>query len=363
MTLTETAQLTKRSAIVLTVILLAYLTSQAVWARVKPIIFPPRLPPPEVAFGKLPTPTIPSLPFKEGASPRYVIDTTTGRLPQNLPGQAQVYKIILPKTTLLSSTRAKELAAKLEFLGEPRKISSSEYRWEDADKGRTLNINIATGNFLVETDIRKLSGLVGGSPPSTAAAVDQARNFLQGLESLDEYYREGRKEATYLKIDGTTLKKVATPAEAQLTRVDFFREIDQRPVVGPEPHAGLISVILGKNAIPFVSYYHWPLDPEQSTTYPLKKIEQVWSEVERGEARLVFLAPEKADPFAPYEPWGPPTVYIHQISLGYFDSPRQQNFLQPIYILEGLGVTADRQQLKYIAYLPALASDWVAEEK
>jgi len=364
MTLTETAQLTKRSAVVLTVILLAYFTSQAVWARVKPIIFPPRLPPPEVAFGKLPTPAIPSLPLEEGASPKYVVDTTTGRLPQDLPDRAKVYKIILPKTTLLSSTRAKELATKLGFSGDPQRISSSEYRWEKAETGRTLKTNITTGNFSLETDIKKLSGLGSGSPPSTAAAVDQAQNFLQGLESLDESYLGGRREAVYLKIDRASLKKVETLAEAQLTRVDFFREIDEQPVVGAKPYRGLVSVVLGKDIIPFVFYYHWPLDPKQSTTYPLKSVEEVWSEVERGRARITFLAPADADPFSSaYEPPDLTTIYVHQISLGYFDSEKLQNYLQPIYILEGLGLTADRQQLKYIAYLPAIASDWIAGEK
>lgn len=363
MTLTETAQLTKKSAVILILILATGFTARAVWTRVKPIIFPPRLPPPEVAFGKLPTLQIPNLPFKEGSSPKYVVDTKTGRLPTDLPDRAKVYKIILQKTTLLTSQRAKELAAKLDFSQSPQKISSSEHRWENPNEGRTLNMNITTSNFTLETDIKKLGSLGVGTTPSKAAAAEQAKRFLQNLGFSGEDYLEGRKEASYLKVDGESLKKVENLAEAQLTRVDFFREIDKQPIVGQNPYGGLISVVLGKDVTPFVSYYHWPLDPEQSTTYPLKTVEQVWNEVEEGGARVVFLAPATADPFSSYEPHDPKTIYVHRISLGLFDSEKLQDYLQPIYILEGLGVTADRVQLKFIAYIPAIAYDWVEKSE
>ena len=362
MTLTETAQLTKKGAVTLVILLTALFTTKAIWARARTTLFPPKLPPPEVAFDKLPPLEIPNLPFKEGSEPDYIVDTKTGRLPTDLPDRAKVYKIILPKTTLLTSQRAKELAAKLNFSQNPQKISSSEYRWENPDEGRTLKMDITTGNFTLETDIKKLSNLGAGATPSKAAAVEQAKRFLQNLGSLSNDYLEGRKEATYLQIEGESLKKVENLSEAQLTRVDFFREIGEQPIVGAGPYEGLITVILSKDGVPFVLYDFWPLDPLQSTTYPLKTVEQVWSEVEEGKAQVTFLALAKADPFSSYEPQDPKTVYIHKIFLGYFEGQKLQDYLQPIYILEGLGVTADRRQLKFIAYIPAIAYDWVVGE-
>lgn len=358
MTLTETAQLTKRGAVILVLLLTAVFTTKAVWARARTVLFPPKTPPPEVAFGKLPILEIPNLPLKEGSNPKYVVDTKTGRLPTDLPDRAKVYKIILPQTTLLTSTRAKELAAKLGFSQNPQKVSSSEYRWEEVEEGKVLKMNVATGNFTLETDIKKLKDFAPSSPPSTAAAVEQAKSFLANLGLLGGDYAVGRQEATYLKIEGESLKKVESLSEAQLTRVDFFREIDEQPIVGPKPYEGLVSVILGKEKVPFVFYNSWPLSPLQSTTYPIKSVPQVWSEVEGGQARITFLAPAKADPFASYEPQDPETIYVRRIFLGYFDSEKLQDYLQPIYIIEGLGMTADRVQLKYIAYVPAIAYDW-----
>lgn len=363
MTLTETAQLTKRAAVALIIIFVAGFTARAVWTRARTILFPPKVPPPEVAFGKLPLLQIPNLPFKEGSGPEYIIDTKTGRLPTNLPDRADVYKIMLPPTTLLTSQRAKDLAAELGFPQNPQKISSSEYRWEDPDAGRVLNMSITTGNFKLETDVKKLTNLTGGSTPSKAAAVEQAKNFLQRLGIFSDDYAEGRKEAVYLKIEGESLEKVDNLSNAQLTRVDFFREIEEQPIVGPKPYGGLINVILGKDTTPFVFYYSWPLDPLQSTTYPIRSVEQVWNEVERGRARITFLAPANADPFASYEPQDPEKIFVTRIFLGYFDSEKLQDYLQPIYILEGVGRTADRVQLKFVAYIPAIADDWVAEEK
>lgn len=361
MTLTETARLTKRAAAVLLFLLAAFFTTKSVWVRARTVLFPPQVPPPEVAFGKLPLLQIPGLPLKEGADPGYVVDTKTGRLPTDLPDRAKVYKIMLPTPTHLSSTRAKELASKLGFSEAPQKISSSEYRWENPEEGKTLKMNITTGNFKLETDIKKLQGLTPSSPPSTATAVAQAQRFLQNLNLLSDDYLEGRKEATYLKIEGETLRKVESLSEAQLTRVDFFREIDEQPIVGPKPYEGLIYLILAKEEVPFIFFNSWPLDPLQSTTYPIKGVEQVWSEVEQGGARITFLAPAETDPFISYEPQDPETIFVRRIFLAYFDSDKLQDYLQPVYILEGSARTSDRVQLKFIAYLPAVADDWVQE--
>ena len=363
MTLTETAQLTKRGAVVFLILVVGYFGSRAVWTRVKDIVFPPKLPPPEVAFGKLPTLEIPRLPFKEGAHPEYVVDTKTGRLPTDIPDRAKVYKIILPSPTHLAGERAKELAADLGFSEEPRKLSSSDYFWERAEEGKTLKINIITGQLSLETDLKKLKGLEEGSPPSKATAIEQASRFLSKLGLLGGSYPQGRKEATYLKIGRGSLGKAENLSEAQLVRVDFFREIDGQSITTPHPREGLISVILGKDKVPFVSYDFWPLDPLQSSTYPIKTPEQVWDEVAAGQARLVHLVPQRGDPFASYQPRAPETIFVRQISLGYFDSEKLQDYLQPVYILEGLGLTKDKRQLEYIAYIPAIANDWVKESK
>lgn len=361
MTLTETAQLTKRSAVVLLVLLTAYLGSRAVWVRVKDTLFPPRLPPPEVAFGKLPVPAIPNLPLKEGSSPKYVVDTKTGRLPTDLPDRTPVYKIILPSPTHLVGERAKELAANLGFSGEPQKLSSSDYFWEKADEGRCLKINIITDTFSLETDIVKLRDLKAGSPPSKASAIEQAGRLLSGLGLLNSDYLQGRKEATYLKIEGKSLSKVENLSEAHLVRVDFFREVGDDPIVTPNPREGLINVILRKDGAVFIDYTLWPLDPIQASTYPVKAPSQVWSEVEAGQAQMVSLVPMKGDPFASYEPQPLETIFVRQILLGYFDSEKFPDYLQPVYILEGLALTSTRQQLEYIAYIPAIADGWVKE--
>ena len=359
MTLTEAAQLTKRWAVVFLILVVGYLGSRAAWTYLKDTVFPPKLPPPEVAFSKLPVLDIPQLPFKEGSSPEYVVDTKTGRLPADIPDRAKVYKIILPSPTHLAGERATTLADELGFSEEPKKLSSSEYFWEKAEDGKTLEINIITGQLSLKTDLRKLRLLQKGSPPSKATAIEQASRFLSKLGLLGEDYSSGRKEATYLKIEGVSLVKTEDLAGAQLVRVDFFRDVEEQPITTPKPHEGLISVILGKDKVPFVSYSFWPLDPLQSTTYPIKTPEQVWGEVEAGQAKMVSLVPQGGDPFASYEPRAPETIFVRQISLGYFDSEKIQGYLQPVYILEGQGLTKDKQQLNYTAYIPAVSYDWV----
>jgi hypothetical protein len=361
MTLTELARFTKIGSVVAVGLLLLALVVPSSFHRLQEIFFPPRLPPPEVAFGKLPSLGIPNLPLKEGVTPEFILDTKTGRLPKNLPDRLKVYKITPTAPSPLVGERAKELAAKLGFRGDPQRLSSSEYRWEDDKKNRSLNVNIITSHFSLETDIKSLTSLTAGSSPTKASAVERVRNFLQNLGLLSGDYAEGRQETAYLKVEGETLRKVEDLSEAQLTRVDLFRQIEGQPILAPKPYEGLISVILSEVDNPFVVFHHWPLDAEQGSTYPLKIPAQVWKELEEGEAKIVFLGPLKGDPYASYAPLDPETIYIREIYLAYFDSEKLQNFLQPVYVLEGLGVTSQKQQLKYIAYIPAVSGEWVEE--
>lgn len=359
MTLTEVARLTKTSSVVAVFLLILIMVGPPSFRRIRNSFFPPQTPPPEVAFGKLPALSVPNLPLKEGATPEYILDTKTGRLPKNLPDRLKVYKITPSAPSPLSGERAKELAAKLGFRGDPQRLSSNEYRWEDSKKKRSLNVDITTGHFSLETDITQLTDLSLGSPPTTASAVERAKNFLQNLGLLSGDYAEGRQETAYLKVEGETLRKVQSLSEAHLTRADFFRQIEEQPILGPRPYEGLINVILSEADNPFVLYHYWPLDAEQGSTYPLKVPAQVWKELAEGQARVVFLGPLKGDPYTSYAPLEPETVYVREIYLAYFDSEKLQDFLQPVYVLEGLGVTPQKQQLKYIAYIPAVSGDWV----
>lgn len=359
MTLTELARLTKIGSVVAVILILLALVIPSSLHRLREIFFPPRLPPPEVAFGKLPSLSIPNLPLKEGVAPEFVLDTKTGRLPKNLPDRLKVYKITPAAPSPLAGEKAKELAAKLGFRGDPQRLSSSEYRWEDDQQNRSLNVNITTNHFSLGTDIKSLTGLPPGSPPTQASAVARAKNFLQNLGLLSGDYAEGRQETVYLKVEGETLRKVQSLSEAQLTRVDFFRQIEEQPILGSKPYEGLISVILSEVDNPFVVFHHWTLDVKQGSTYPLKVTAQVWKELEEGQAKIVFLGPLRGDPYASYAPLDPEIIYIREIYLAYFDSEKLQSFLQPVYVLEGLGVTSQKQQLKYIAYIPAVSGEWV----
>lgn len=359
MTLTEFKQVLHRTLVVLVIFLAAYFSFGAVWGRIKPVLFPPKVPPPEVAFGKLPPLELPSLPLKEGASPGYIVDTKTGRLPGNLPDRLKVYQVEVPTPSPLSGQRAEDLAKKLGFSGEPNRISSSEYSFEDRKGNRTLRADITAGNFLLETDIKKLAEEDLKQPPSKAAAVERAKNFLRGFDLLSSDYEGGRTEATYLRIEGETLRKVQSLSEAQLTRVDLYREVEEQPIFGPRPLEGLISVVLTEKQEPFVRYSFWAVDVLMSSTYPLKPIAEAWAQLDAGQARLVFLGPVKGDPFASYTPLAPQKIYVREIYLAYFDSEKFKEYLQPIYVFEGIGLTEKREQLKYVAYVSAVSPDWV----
>jgi hypothetical protein len=361
MTLTEVVRLTKIGSVLAVFLLLISLILPSSLAAIKSTLFPPKTPPPEVAFGKLPSLKLSGLPIKEGITPEYVLDTKTGRLPKDLPDRLKVYKVVLPAPSPLAAEKAKELASKLGFSGEPEKRSSREFMWKNNSEKRQLNMDITTGNFELKTEPQSLGDLPRGSSPSKAAAIEQAKNFLQSLGILSVDYLEGRKESAYLAVDGGELKKVSSLSEAQLTRVDFYREINDQPILTPNPYEGLVNVILSKDGPQAVTFHSWPLDAEQSSTYPLKTAAGMWELAKNGRARIVFLGPLKGDPYASYTPQAPQTIFVREIYLAYFDAEKYQDYLQPIFVLEGLAVTPEKRQLKFIAYLPAISSDWIEE--
>src|SRR5258708_2433232 len=128
MTLTETAQLTKRVlliSLVLLVIAISGWISYQVWYYKYYLPNKPAVEVlPEVKFGILPRPVLPKSEISS-SNYSYSLDTETGDVPTTLPKIAKVFFVPQLGTTLLSSNRATNLAEKLGFTQGPENISST----------------------------------------------------------------------------------------------------------------------------------------------------------------------------------------------------------------------------------------------
>src|SRR3989344_2755057 len=94
--------------------------------------FPEEVPPPQVAYGKLPALKLKSLPLKPGSSPQYRLETTTASLPA-MPDRAPVYQLAERANIISLERNAVAFARRLGFQGEHIRESSIDWVWKDPE--------------------------------------------------------------------------------------------------------------------------------------------------------------------------------------------------------------------------------------
>ncbi len=305
-------------------------------------------PPPDVKFGKLPVLKFPqqTLSSKEF---QYSLETPTGGLPTKLPNQYAVYFMPIKKPSLLAYDEAKNLARQLDLIGQPFKLSESRYRWTGriANLPTQLTMNIITGEFKFEKRWRvDNSFLIPSLVISKDQAVQLVKNQLSRLNLLADDLNEGKSLVNYWKIQGNNLVPAVALSKAQFLEVNLFRSpIKETPVLTTKPEKGLVRALIGlqkneKKQIVELEYKYFPVARSQKATYPLIGIQKAWQKLQQGNAFVALKPLNKTK-----------AVAISKIYLGYYDAETPQEFLQPIYVFQGKN---------FIAYVPAVADEWVS---
>lgn len=323
-----------------------------------------------VGFGKLPKPNLRAFKLVEPA-PEFELDTVTGSLPI-LPKQATVYLISQPESFYLSLDKAKDLAKRLNFSVIPQSISSSVYFWEE--EGRTLKMNIYSGNFFLDTDYTKLVIPIGDFT-SLSDLEKSAVAFLSGRGLLNFGYENGQHQVTLSKIENGQILKTDNLADAGLSQIDFFRTLPtgkaKEKVVAPESPP-LVTPLFGQGNVQLlvyasnksveplrVKYNNWEIDTQKTETYPLKPINLAWQEVTGGNAFVSLVRDRAALSLEPPTGVALTKVFIRKIYLGYFDDEDVQKYLQPIYVFEGDARDAESKIYDFAVYVHAIDPAWV----
>lgn len=152
---------------------------------------------------------------------------------------------------------------------------------------------------------------------------------------------------SYYKIMPGKLAEAASLSEADLLRVDFFRDkiADEFGVVSVETDKASVSVLISgsedeKRKVVEVDYRYVPIDESKLATYPIKPVDVAWGELMEGRYYPAKDTEEK-------------TIIIRRIELAYFEPLVGTNFFQPVFLFEGDG--------EFTAYVPALASEWTSD--
>lgn len=347
MSLTETAFYTRRAINYTILGVIAYIILRIFWSiflTLFYIFFPPQAPPPNHAFGKLP-----SLVFPATATPSgnltFELQTIQGGVPA---ASASANVFFMPKTppNLLALNTAQDFATKLQFDPTPVQESKNIYRFNDPEFPlRRLRYDIVSGNFIIRYGFEQDPSIfIEKNLPTPDNVQLQANNDLQQLGLNKDDLTNGTSTITFLKLTGIQLVPTASISQADAVRVDFFRAaIGDMKILTPDPDQAPVAIIYSgstnqKKRILQLAYTYWPIDLTTYATYGLITSAQAWQELQSGQGYIARL------------PASGNVIIVRNIYLAYYDSYDPQTYLQPIFVFEG--------DNGFLGYVPAVAPPW-----
>lgn len=372
MNLTYISQLTKKSITILIVLTVVYILSLIFRPIIKSAfysIFPPKdLPNP--IFGKLDP-----LVFNEvkTSTTKYTVElnTTDGKLPTGFPKNMVVYKYAVPLFSYQAGKDAQETAKYLGFSQDDlvTDLKGNIYRWRNRTSGGYLEINIDTKEMSLKTDLSTKSNIYPIGSVTTSGASAASRQMLTDIKGLTvKGYSSADAKVSLARISGSFLT-FANSASAQLARVDFFRKFGDYPVLGEDPHTGLISVIYGNSSIknnvysfPYIKYIERDVVDEKTNvaTYPIITINEAWSAVSKDKSGvIVSIIPIGSSVFNTPQNIRVDQIFIDNIYLAYYETDTNNTYIQPIYVFEGKYNVDNKPGGTLTIYFPAIQGQYI----
>ena len=375
MNLVQVSALTKRILAILVMLVSLYVFILIIKRPIVTtwlVIFPPKNLP-TVAFGLLPpleftrTQTLTS-------APQYVLNTKTGALPENLPTQMKIYQYIQPEFSYSAGEKAQKDALILGFTDDmiTSALSDPVSVWQDVSFGGRLVIDSKTGIMETATPMGGKGTLYPAGKLTRTLALETAKDILNTLERSDDILYtsqvDGFQDVVFGKFGSGGLIKADSTLEAQVAKVNFFRNVEGVPILGPDPSQAMIQVVLrepgSKDLFPQLSFpmmkvYNWKVDPNSSATYPLIPVSTAWDEVSQNGGIISGVVPGGSNPFTDNPTVRVDQILINEIYLAYFDNSLPQQFLQPVYVFEGNYTAQSGGSGSIFIYYPAVSGEYV----
>lgn len=343
MTLTETAQYTKKALVIVAIALIVIFSlwgGIAYYLATRPVEVVIELP--TRNFGLLPKPPLPKSKLTAN-SVTYDLNTETGALPTDLPYLMKVYFIPRLGTTFLAPDKAKRLAASFSFKNGPEILSPTMHRFSD-DKGGEFLFDLDSGNFRFKRPIATGSAeFEDREEPQIEGEnimINNFRKYLGERGSMPDQLAQGQAKVFYNKPRQTE----SSEANITLWQQDIKEGTEENPIiypiVTPEFSQGLIKGVVTRfqtveNKYLSIDFIFWPIDTTRFETYPIKTVEEAYEQLKNGEGVTVL-------------PYSRSNVEIEKVYLAYLLPKEYTPYLQPIYVFEGP---------QFAAYVPAIPSD------
>jgi len=362
-TLTDAAQVTRKSVIVLGIMLVGLIVGRMLWTLGVSLYDQFRTPPyPQASanFGRLPR-----IDFGDSQQPQltYRLETPDQGVPSFGP-IAPVYFSATTRSNLLNLERAKKYAAALGFVFEPAEVSEKVFRWRRTSPiPATLEMDINTSNFVMNVAWETDPGfLVNLTMPSENQAVAEAKNYLKRAGFLYGDIDEGVTEVELLRYEGGELRGAVSLSEAEFVKVNLFREnivsvpgltedsivgdflpiqIGSGRILSTDPKRGVAEMLIsGSNSrgdrVVQSRLTYTEIVYDQFETYPLITGDQAWQKLINGEG-FVAQAPQGNE------------AVVRRVDLGFYDPLKENSYIQPIYIFFGDG---------FVGYVPAIRDEY-----
>lgn len=318
----------------------------AFWKSVNP----PPPPPPTVGFGRLPA--IP-FPFQsaEDQPQSYRLETASGTT-ASFGDRAKVFLMLRSTPNLLADQQAREVAAIYNFIFEPEVIGSDTYRWRKSQPLETkLEMNIFNHDFEITSNyLSKPEILADNKLPDDFEAIQLVKNFLKKSDLLPRDIATAAGEIVYLKSLGGELQPAVSYSDADFLQVDLNRvPIDNsHRMYGPDGYEGSVHAIVSgglqssSDSIVEIRFFYQEVDYQQQETYPVRSSQEALRALQAGQGYVVDFENQAE-------------VIIRRVSLGYYQSDEEQDYLQPIYVFEGDG--------GFLGYVPAVSTTYLQTQE
>jgi len=232
-----------------------------------------------------------------------------------------------------------------------------------------LSIDINTRQINLETDMEGRSSNFDKGSVNKDSAVQMGKDTMSSIFRFnDGLYPNGKQNVKLGYYIGNKLFETENQNEAQVALVDFYRSIEEYPILGPDPSKGLMRMIVGAKfkqpnplSNPYLEAYYWEIDTQTDSMYPIITVQEAWKMVTGGKAVITQVTPRQSNPFEPYYPVSVDKVLIDNIYLAYYETPKFQTYLQPIYVFSGKYTTRGTEGGDITLYFPAITGEWTKQ--
>lgn len=282
--------------------------------------------PPDVKYGILSKIVFPDKKFDKK---NFIEELANDAFP-SYSDQAKVYIITRPDNTFLALEEDTKTAKEMGFNDDPVQISDGVYKFTNQTLNQTLTMNVLQGSFQMQYPYQNDQMLLNPTAmPAKDEAISAAKDYLTSAGKLPDDLNNGDNKVTYWKIGLNGLTSVSSLSEANIIKVDFFRQAmdNNLKVVSADVNSAQVSVLVsgstvqGKRIVE-VNYNYSEVDRELYSTYPIKTTAEAWADLKAGN-------------YWPAADVSGSDVAIKNVYLAYFEPVTLTNYLQPIYVFEG----------------------------